>query len=58
MYTGHRKMAVDTRIKATAMKNLEPRRRKVAVKEKLNPFDVVMSQFLHSGGQIQIQSKQ
>lgn len=24
MYTGHRKMAADTRINATAMKNLEP----------------------------------
>lgn len=36
MNTGHRKMAADTRINATAMKNLEPGRREVAVKERHN----------------------
>lgn len=37
MYTGHRKMAADTRINAPPMKNLDPGSREVVVKEKQNP---------------------
>lgn len=38
MYTGHRKMAADSRINATAMKKLDPGGREAEVKQKLNPL--------------------